>query len=392
MTSIGIMKRLHEEVTFIYVERPLDEPSVEERLLREISRETFCPGHSPKVIVSENPAVVTIRMILERVDTPLSAISLDDTVFYSDNWLEPLRKGLKGEFGLVSPVCGDIFEVDMPYFSRLTFNDAAALMMKNYAGSYVRDSKIPPLAYLLRTETLLKLPPETRLGEIPVLLKSALVPSSLVHRFGDYFAFRREDILPFVPHGVERVLDVGCAKGLMGEIIRRERGCKVFGAEINRKAARIAMDRLDEVFCVDIEKSDLPFAGDLDAVIFADIIEHLFDPWSVLEKARRWLKPGGTVIASIPNTGHYSVILDLLRGRWDYLPFGHLCISHIRFFTRISIEDMFRKSGYSIVEMKPQDFPMRFKEQITIMLKRFIKIENVGDDIFNPGYYVVGRR
>ena len=374
------------------MERPLDEPSTEELLLRKVSKETFNAGDALKTVVSEDPCKVSVKMIREGVETPLTAISIDDTVYYSDNWLEPLKEALKTGIELVSPVCGDIFEVDIPYFSRLTFNDAAALMTKNHAGTYVGDSKIPPLTYLLRTETLLKLPPETKLDEIPVLLKSALVPSSLVHRFGDYFAFRREDILPFVPHGLRKVLDVGCAKGLMGEMIKRERGCRVFGAEINRKAARIAMDRLDEVFCVDIEKSDLPFNGELDAVIFADIIEHLFDPWSVLERARKWLKPDGIVIASIPNTGHYSVILDLLRGRWDYLPFGHLCISHIRFFTRISIEDMFRRSGYSVVEMKPQDFPLRFREQITSMLSKFIKIENVGDDIFNPGYYVVAKR
>lgn len=280
----------------------------------------------------------------------------------------------------------------MPYFSRLTFNDVAALMMEKHAGSYVSKSQIPPLAYVLRTESLAKLPSETKLCEIPVLLKSALVPSSLVHRFGDYFAFSRGDILPFVPYGVKKVLDVGCAKGLMGEIIKKERGCKVFGAEINRKAARIATDKLDEVFCVDIEKSDLPFNGDLDVIIFADIIEHLFDPWRVLENAKKWLKPEGIVIASVPNTGHYSIILDLLRGSWDYLPFGHLCISHIRFFTRASIENMFAKSGYSILKLAPQDFPLRFKEQVLAGLEKFIRVETVSEDIFYPGYYVVAEK
>jgi SAM-dependent methyltransferase len=178
----------------------------------------------------------------------------------------------------------------------------------------------------------------------------------------------------------------------MGELIKKERGCKVFGAEINKNAARIAKGKLDEVFCVDIEKSDLPFNKDLDVIIFADIIEHLFDPWRVLESAKKWLKPDGIVIASIPNIGHYSIILDLLRGRWDYLPFGHLCISHIRFFTRVSMENMFTKSGYSIRNVKPWDFPLHAKEQILMMLKKFIRTESIGEDIFYPGYYIVAKK
>ncbi len=381
-----------DEVTFIYLEKPLAETSMEEVLLKKVSRETFCPDHSPITIVSEKPGNTTIKKILEKSDSPLVAISLNDTVCYSENWLKPLKEALEREFELVSPVCGDVFEVDMPYFSPLTFNDVAALMMEKHAGSYVRNSKIPPLAYVLRTESLLKLPLEAKLDEIPVLLKSALVPSSLVHRFGDYFAFRRDDILPLIPHGIGKVLDVGCAKGLTGELIKKERGCKVFGAEINKNAARIAMEKLDKVFCVDIEKSDLPFDGDLDVIIFADIIEHLFDPWRVLKNARKWLKPDGIVIASIPNTGHYSIILDLLRGRWDYVPFGLLCISHIRFFTRASIENMFTKSGYFIEEMRPQDFPLHLKEQVSTMLKKYIRLENISEDIFYHGYYVVAKQ
>jgi len=387
-----MIKPLREEVTFIYIERPLAEPSMEERLLRELSRKTFSPDYSFNTIVSESPGDIGIKIILERSHTKFVAISLNDTVYYSENWLEPLKEALEREFELVSPVCGDVFEVDMPYFSHLTFNDVAALMMKRHARSYVRNSKIPPLAYLLRTESLRKLPLETKLDEIPALLKSALVPSSLVHRFGDYFAFRRDDILPFVPQGVEKVLDVGCAKGLTGELIKKERRCKVFGAEINRKAAQIAKEKLDEVFCVDIEKSDLPFNRDLDVIIFADILEHLFDPWHVLENARTWLKPDGILIASIPNTGHYSVILDLLRGRWDYVPFGLLCISHIRFFTRASIENMFARSGYVIEKMSPQDFPLHVKKQISTVLKKHIRVESISEDSFYHGYYIVAKQ
>ena len=44
-------------------------------------------------------------------------------------------------------------------------------------------------------------------------------------------------------------------------------------------------------------------------------------------------------IFSIPNVGHYSIVEDLIAGRWDYLPIGLLCYTHFRFFTRHTLAD-----------------------------------------------------
>jgi 2-polyprenyl-3-methyl-5-hydroxy-6-metoxy-1,4-benzoquinol methylase len=161
---------------------------------------------------------------------------------------------------------------------------------------------------------------------------------------------------------------------------------------LDKNVAEMAKSRLDDVFCMNIEHAHLPFKEDIDVIIFADILEHLFNPWRVLENARKWLKPDGIIIASIPNTSHYSIILDLLRGRWDYIPSGLLCITHLRFFTRRSIEDMFIKSGYSILTMSPQTFPRHLKEQLTETLNQLIKVENASPEIFCPGYYVVAKK
>jgi 2-polyprenyl-3-methyl-5-hydroxy-6-metoxy-1,4-benzoquinol methylase len=386
-------KTRRDDITFLYIERPLAKPSREDTLLRELSKETFCGNASLEIVSSENPSGVTAGMLSKYLGaSPVAALSLDDTVYYSQSWLIPLVDAIDAGFELASPVCHGIFGTEMPYYSHLTFNDVAEQMRREHQGQYLQKPFQDPPALLVTRESLARLHPDTPVRDLPQNLKSALVPSSLVHRFGDPYTSRREDILPYIPQDIEKVLDVGCARGLLGEIIKKERGCKVYGIEMSEETAQIARTRLDEVFCVNVEEAPLPFKEDLDVIIFADILEHLIDPWRVLERSREWLKPGGIVFASIPNTAHFSIVLDLLRGRWDYLPYGLLSISHVRFFTRASIENMFIKSGYSIVTIQPQGLPLHLKEQIRAMLDEFIRVEKVSEDIFALSYYVVARK
>jgi glycosyltransferase involved in cell wall biosynthesis/SAM-dependent methyltransferase len=381
-----------EDITFIYIEKPHVSSSMEIELLRELSKKTFCQGHPMKTIVAQDPANITIHEVLKKAHTPFIAISLDDTTYFSKNWVSPLVDILGKNIELVSPVCSDFFQIPLPYYSPLTFNDVADYMIQKHKGESISQPQFPLLSFLVKKDSLARLNPETPLSELPEKIKSALVPSSLMHRFGDYYSSKRDDLLSYIPRGINKVLDVGCAAGLLGELIKKERGCKVFGVEIDKNVAEMAKSRLDDVFCINIEHAHLPFKEELDVLIFADILEHLSNPWRVLKNAKKWLKPDGIIIASIPNTSHYSIILDLLRGRWDYIPFGLLCITHLRFFTRESIEDMFIKSGYSILTMTPQDFPQHLKEQITGTLDKLIRVENASREIFYPGYYVVAKK
>ncbi|HUB94688.1 MAG TPA: methyltransferase domain-containing protein [Stellaceae bacterium] len=85
-----------------------------------------------------------------------------------------------------------------------------------------------------------------------------------------------------------------------------------------------------------------------DLVLALDVLEHLVDPWSAVAKIHRLLKPGGVVIASIPNVGHYSVVWPLIRGRWDYAERGLLDQTHLRFFTEASAKALITGSGLEI--------------------------------------------
>lgn len=381
-----------DAVSYVYIGKPQSSSSMELNLLGELSLTTFGRNHPVKRVNAEDPGQVSVHEVLQHAQEPVIAIAMDDTTFFAANWLPPLLDALHDGVELASPVCSDFFPVEMLYYSPRTLDDVAGKMSLKYRGEHRAWSPFPHLCYVVRKSSLVNLPPETPLSALPGKLKSSVVPASLTHRFGDYYSSNREDLLPFIPHGIEKVLEVGCAKGFLGELIKKERNCKVYGLEMNKEVADIAKTRMDDVFHQDIENASLPFDQDLDVILFPFILEHLFDPWKVLKDIRRWLKPDGLVVASLPNTAHYSIILDLLSGRWDYIPFGLLCITHIRFFTKATIEEMFVKAGYTLVTLEPQPFPAQFRDALFRMIGERIKDGHFSDEILHPGYYVVAKK
>ena len=94
---------------------------------------------------------------------------------------------------------------------------------------------------------------------------------------------------------------------------------------------------------------DLPFERDeFDCIICADVLEHLYDPESVLVKLAGYLKNNGYLLLSVPNVQHWSMIARLIFGRWDYQEEGILDSTHIRFFTRKSLRQLVPRAGYQI--------------------------------------------
>lgn len=157
---------------------------------------------------------------------------------------------------------------------------------------------------------------------------------------GDYFAHARKEIAPLLPKKCGRVLEVGCGSGAtLGWLRRDHQAAHTVGVEIAESAAEIARTLANEVFCLDFERHDLPGdAQPFDLILCLDVLEHMVDPWAVVDRlATRYLKVGGTLLVSLPNVRHYSVVLALLfGGRWDYEDAGLLDRTHLRFFTQAS--------------------------------------------------------
>ncbi len=164
-----------------------------------------------------------------------------------------------------------------------------------------------------------------------------------------YFGLARPELLERIPQDARQVLDIGCGAGCLGEALKRRQPARVVGIEVNPAAADAARRRLDEVFSGDVENLELPFApGSFDAVICGDVLEHLERPEALLRHARDWLSPNGRLIASVPNVRHWTVVSGLLSGHWTYEPAGLLDDTHIRFFTRADIVDLFEEAGFRL--------------------------------------------
>jgi 2-polyprenyl-3-methyl-5-hydroxy-6-metoxy-1,4-benzoquinol methylase len=156
-----------------------------------------------------------------------------------------------------------------------------------------------------------------------------------------------------------RVLEVGCSSGYFGQALKNA-GHEVWGVELSAKAAARARKKLDHVFVGTIEKflaNDTLKGIRFDYITFGDVLEHLVDPVRVLKDCRRFLPPNGCIAASIPNVAHKAVRLMLLEGRWDYAEFGILDNTHLRFFTRKSIVDMFTEAGFAVHRMDAVRLP-----------------------------------
>jgi SAM-dependent methyltransferase len=160
----------------------------------------------------------------------------------------------------------------------------------------------------------------------------------------DYFAHARKEIRPFLPHGFERVLEIGCGSGAtLGWLCQEHVMERTVGVEISPVAADLARNFVDEVYCLDFEQQNLPDdSGKFDLILCLDVLEHMVDPWRVVDRlVTRYLAAGGTLIVSLPNVRHYSVVLPLLfSGRWAYETAGLLDRTHLRFFTKTSAMEL----------------------------------------------------
>lgn len=168
---------------------------------------------------------------------------------------------------------------------------------------------------------------------------------------GTYYGNPRVEMLPFIPGDARTVLDVGCGDGSFGARLREVPGREVWGIEIVESAARAASARIDRVLLGDVGAliDTLP-QRHFDAIVFNDVLEHLVDPYTVLERSRSRLSEKGVVVSSIPNVRYFPSLFELaIHGQWEYEESGILDRTHLRFFTSSSIRRMYERLGYEIV-------------------------------------------
>jgi O-antigen biosynthesis protein len=164
-----------------------------------------------------------------------------------------------------------------------------------------------------------------------------------------YYEQARPEVAARVPASARYVIDVGCASGELGRALKAQRpGIEVRGIEPVREQAERARRVLDDVLVGAADEALPSHWPAPDCVIFADVLEHLVDPWQTLRRFRAAMPKGGTLVASIPNITNRSVLRGLFKNRWDYAAEGILDRTHLRFFTRETALEMVEQAGFSV--------------------------------------------
>jgi len=149
----------------------------------------------------------------------------------------------------------------------------------------------------------------------------------------------------------KKVLDVGCSEGTLSKKMK-ENNCTVVGIELNKEAAKIAEKFCYELLIGDVESVQLntKYEKYFDVILFADILEHLREPYEVLVRFKKYLKDDGIIIISVPNIANWRKRFQLLFGKFDYQEYGILDSSHIKFFTEKSAKKIIIDAGYELIE------------------------------------------
>ena len=144
------------------------------------------------------------------------------------------------------------------------------------------------------------------------------------------------------------VLEFGCATGRMTRYMQQALGCRVYIVEFEESAFHKAMEYAEDGLCDDIMQyrwveqfRDVKF----DAVIFADVLEHLSDPEGVLRSAAELLTEDGQIHISLPNITHNDVLVKAFRERFDYTKVGLLDDTHVRFWGLENLKQLAQGSG-----------------------------------------------
>jgi SAM-dependent methyltransferase len=161
-----------------------------------------------------------------------------------------------------------------------------------------------------------------------------------------------EDVLNGLVHSNTRCLDVGCGDGRTEGIWLHNRTGSYVGVDVSNQAVATAASLGLDARVIN-DASSLPFPSNtFDLVVCFEVLEHLMFPLDAAREIQRVLKPGGALVATVPNVVYWTRRKELLLGTWN--PFGDDSAidepwrdPHIRFFSPSSLESMLRRAGLS---------------------------------------------
>ncbi len=181
-------------------------------------------------------------------------------------------------------------------------------------------------------------------------LKPTIMAIDFMAKPSEYYSGIRTEMLKYIPLQATKILEVGCGEGNFGAALKKK-NVEVWGIEYSQQEAKIAETKLDKVFAGDImlHLDQLP-ENYFDVIVCNDVLEHLIDPYTVLDKFRSKLTTAGIVVSSIPNIRFFRSLYDFVFNKnWDYTDNGIMDKTHYRFFTVNSIRKMYENTGYEVL-------------------------------------------
>ncbi len=172
----------------------------------------------------------------------------------------------------------------------------------------------------------------------------------------EYYSQTRRDILPYIPKA-ESMLDIGCSGGNMlcylkeNKIINEAVGIDFMEVDGSNQKNLL----IDKFILTNIEKKDLDLPPNhFDILLCADILEHLIDPWDILEYLKTFCKKEACIIISIPNIREYHALYKIFfKGDFQYQLSGILDKTHLRFFCKKNIRDLATNVDLKIISIQP---------------------------------------
>lgn len=162
------------------------------------------------------------------------------------------------------------------------------------------------------------------------------------------------DLLNMMPAGAKRLIEIGCSSGALARAYKAlNPACHYLGVEIDADYATLAKRFCDDCLTQDLESAPATFwerMSDRDCWVFGDTLEHFRDPWAILKKIHQVMPAGGVIVACVPNAQHWSVQRRLTTGQFRYEPAGLLDRTHLRWFTRQTLFELFNHTGFAITE------------------------------------------
>jgi 2-polyprenyl-3-methyl-5-hydroxy-6-metoxy-1,4-benzoquinol methylase len=151
----------------------------------------------------------------------------------------------------------------------------------------------------------------------------------------------------------KRVLELGSGPGTITRILSNESNCRVTALEIDAEAVKKLAPYCERAYMADLNDPHWPDAikseGRFDAVIATDVLEHLYEPLTVLKAMKGFLNETGSIVVSVPHVGHSVIHACLLDEDFEYRDIGLLDRTHIRFFGIRNIQRLFEDAGLKIV-------------------------------------------